>query len=374
MPVIRSNSNSTAAVDAGRSESSATVSRKKKRTTKNKKLGLVDRLVPVGKYMCRMVSFNWNICQTLDQGLAQIACALPEEEKDLIQGATDKDKGFDRCWDELIKIAPYVPDLVMNCDAIDLVEMTFDYAKTTSRAEDNSKFKKGVASWRTWSPPLPKGKKGRGFAHPECQRMLCPISVNFADPKARDAFVLEKSPPATHHVWPQCAYSGYTGNIKNPGQGFLRSGLIKQGALSIMHSPSEAKKLENNSGLDRGTRPGFADMHAITQVTRPFLAYVATLLRYSLSDEEAFRVNSPFNYGQYYTDILEYLEDPIFQDTTDELLEWWDREIFPDAHHARQNPDLSGFSMIKRMRAGLASSDTEDAQSEAAEFQEVPLE
>ncbi|CCO35789.1 hypothetical protein BN14_09909 [Rhizoctonia solani AG-1 IB] len=265
MPAIRSNSNSTAAVDAGRSESSATVSCKKKRTTKNKKLGLVDRLVPVGKYMCRMVSFNWNIHQTLDQGLARIACALPEEEKDLIQGATDKDKGFDRCWDELIKITPYVPNLVMNCNAIDLVEMTFDYAKITSRAEDNSKFKKGVASWRTWSPPLPKGKKGRGFAYPECQRMLCPISVNFADP-------------------------------------------------------------------------------------------------------------NPFNYGQYYTDILEYLEDPIFQDMTDELLEWWDREIFPDAHHACQNPDLSGFSMIERMQTGLASSDTEDAQSEAAEFQEVPLE
>ncbi|CAE6433617.1 unnamed protein product [Rhizoctonia solani] len=365
MPPVRHNNDQTAATRTGRSEPTG-VNRRKKRTTKNKKLGLIDRLIPVGKYMCRMVSFNWNIRCTLDRGIARLACALPEEERDLIQAATDREKEFDRCWDELIKNAPYLSDLIMNCDDVDLVEMTFDYAKTTSRSEDNS--------WRTWNPPLPKGKKGRGFAHPECQRMLCPISVNFADPKARDAFVLEKSPPATHHVWPRCGYAGYTGNIRSPGQGFLRSGLVKQGALSIMHSPSEAEKLDNNDGLDRGTRPGFAETHAITQVTRPFLAYIATLLRYSLSDEQAFRINGPFNYGQYYTDILEYLVDPMFKETSDELVGWWDDLIFPDAQHVRRNPDLTGTSMIERMRAQLEGSDDEAAESEVTEFQELSLE
>ncbi|GAB1528550.1 hypothetical protein RhiTH_011744 [Rhizoctonia solani] len=366
MPPVRTNSNSTPAINTGCSEASVAIGCKKKRTTKNKKLGLIDCLIPVGKYMCRMVSFNWNICRTLDQGIARLACTSPEEEKDLVQGATNKERDFDRCWDELIKIAPYLPDLVMNCNDLDLVEMTFDYAKTTSRSEDNSKFKKGVVTWRVWSPPLPKGKKGRGFSHPECQRMLCPISVNFADPTSCNAFVIEKSPPATHHVWPWCGYAGYTGNIKSPGQGFLRSGLIKQGALSIMHLPSKADKLDNNNGLDRGTRPGFAETHAITQVTCPFLAYVATL--------HTFRVNGPFNYGQYFADILEYLMDPAFQQTTDELLEWWDSQIFPDAHHARRNPDLSGFSMIHHMRAELSSSDNGDTESEMVEFQEEPLE
>ncbi|CAE6469479.1 unnamed protein product [Rhizoctonia solani] len=321
-----------------------------------------------------MVSFNWNIRRTLDRGIGRLACASPEDEKDLIQAASDQEKEFDRCWDQLIKIAPYVPDLLTNCDDVDLVEMTFDYSKTTSRAEDNSKFKKGIPTWRSWAPPLPEAKKGRGFAHPECQRMLCPISVNFADPTARDAFVLQKSPPETRHVWPRCAYAGYTGNIKNPGKGFLRSGLSKQGGLAIMHSPSEAEKLGESSGSDRGTRPGFADTHSITQVTRPFLAYVATLLRYALSDEEAFRVNGSFNYGQYYKDILEYLEDPAFKEATDGLVEWWNDQLFPDAQHARRNPDLSGMSMIERMRAQVVAGDDETSQSdEQPEFQEEPL-
>ncbi|CAE6513013.1 unnamed protein product, partial [Rhizoctonia solani] len=292
------------------------------------------------------------------------------DEKDLIQAASDQEKEFDRCWDQLIKITPYVPDLLTNCDDVDL----FDYSKTTSRAEDNSKFKKGIPTWRTWAPPLPEGKKGRGFAHPECQRMLCPISVNFADPNARDAFVLHKSPPATHHVWPRCTYAGYTGNIKNPGKGFLRSGLSKQGGLAIMHSPSEAEKLGESSGSDRGTRPGFADTHSITQVTRPFLAYVATLLRYALSDEEAFRVNGSFNYSHYYKDILEYLEDPAFTEATDELVEWWNDQLFPDAQHARRNPDLSGMSMIEHMRAQVVAGDDGTSQSdEQSEFREEPL-
>ncbi|EUC58745.1 hypothetical protein RSOL_273990 [Rhizoctonia solani AG-3 Rhs1AP] len=262
----------------------------------------------------------------------------------------------------------------MSCDDVDLVEMTFDYSKTTSRAEDNSKFKKGISTWRTWNPPLPREKKGRGFAHPECQRMLCPISVNFANPLERDAFVLQKLPPATHHVWPRCAYAGYIGNIKSPNKGFLRSGLSKQGGLAIMHSPSEAENIAENNSSDRGTRPGFAETHAINQVTRPFLAYVATLLRYALSDEEAFRINGSFNYGHYYTDILEYLEDPTFTEATDELVEWWDDQIFPDAQHARRNPDLSGVKMIERMRAQLDAGDDEMSQSgEAPEFQEEPL-
>ncbi|KAF8690393.1 hypothetical protein RHS03_08904, partial [Rhizoctonia solani] len=280
MPAVCNNP--TVATNTSCLEPPAMVGCKKKHQTKNKKLGLIKHLIPVGK-----------------------------------------EKDFDWCWNELINIAPYLLNLVTSCNAVDLIEMMFDYAKTTSSAKDNSKFRNGAPSWRTWTPSLPKGKKGQGFAHPECQRMLCPISFPFGG-RARDVFVLKKSPPATHHVWPQCSYAGY---IKSPGQGFLQSGLMKQGALSIMHLLSEAEKLEDNGGIDHGTRPGFAKTHAITQVMHPFLAYIATLLQYLLSDKPAFCISGSFNYGQYYTDIPEYLDDPTFQAATDELLEWWDKYI-----------------------------------------------
>ncbi|CAE6496244.1 unnamed protein product, partial [Rhizoctonia solani] len=57
-------------------------------------------------------------------GIARLACALPEEERDLIQATTNREKEFDQCWDELIKNAPYLLDLIMNCNDVDLVEMT----------------------------------------------------------------------------------------------------------------------------------------------------------------------------------------------------------------------------------------------------------
>lgn len=108
---------------------------------------------------------------------------------------------------------------------------------------------------------------------------------------ARNDFMHNKNPPATHHVWPRCIYAGYTGTAKNPKVGLLRSNLMirvsyvsysvafrrpfsSQGAKAVLFSPSEAE----GDGDARATRPSFAEINDITEVTRAFLAYVAVLV------------------------------------------------------------------------------------------------
>lgn len=47
-------------------------------------------------------------------------------------------------------------------------------------------------------------------------------------------------------------------------------------------------------------------------------------LRYTLSSDPTFNVHSAgFDYGLFYDDILEYLDDPKYAVETNELVDWW---------------------------------------------------
>ncbi|KAJ2929068.1 hypothetical protein H1R20_g8025, partial [Candolleomyces eurysporus] len=65
-------------------------------------------------------------------------------------------------------------------------------------------------------------------------------------------------------------------------------------------------------------------------VTGPSIAYIATQLRFALCSASTFsRTDRVTDSEYFYNLIVELLEDPEEREEADELLRWWNRQIFP---------------------------------------------
>jgi hypothetical protein len=54
--------------------------------------------------------------------------------------------------------------------------------RTAAKTEDHRIFKISLPLWQVWTPPLSRDSKlGRGMAHDECARYLCPAEVDWND-------------------------------------------------------------------------------------------------------------------------------------------------------------------------------------------------
>ncbi|KAB5588005.1 hypothetical protein CTheo_8553 [Ceratobasidium theobromae] len=79
-------------------------------------------------------------------------------------------------------------------------------------------------------------------------------------------------------------------------------------------------------------RKGIGAKYQLTQVTPAFLAYIAVLVRFTLSSEDTFSDDGgTFNYIDFYSQLRNFLERPQFNRCTKVLLEWWNNQLFPDA-------------------------------------------
>ncbi len=79
-------------------------------------------------------------------------------------------------------------------------------------------------------------------------------------------------------------------------------------------------------GEPRATRSGNAAIHGMKRVTPGSLAYVATLVRFSLTSSPTFsRTDRVTDNERFYNLVLRALEDPEEEAEVDALLEWWDR-------------------------------------------------
>lgn len=112
-----------------------------------------------------------------------------------------------------------------------------------------------------------------------------------------------------------------------------------QAARAILFSPSAAKDpatttttrvggARGHSIKRRGTI-GIAKSYQLTEVTAPFIAYVAVVVRHSLTSDEVFSDTcSGFNYVEFYDQIREFLESPRFEQISAALIEWWNEQLF----------------------------------------------
>ncbi|KAF8594583.1 hypothetical protein BDV93DRAFT_414854, partial [Ceratobasidium sp. AG-I] len=205
-----------------------------------------------------------------------------------------------------------------------------DDGRSGAKAEDNNKVKNAIVHWRPWSPPLAhEPKSSRGLAHPQCARLLAPITVNWEDVEERRQFIECNNPPPTANHWPRMLYEDDMGDPKKPSKGLLRGPLLVDSAKAILQSPSSVlPSTSARPGAVRRGRKGVASKYQLDAVTPAFLAYVAVIVRFALSSEDMFSDDGgTFKYVIFYMQIREYLEAPKHQATVAPLLAWWNRSV-----------------------------------------------
>ncbi|KAG2039773.1 hypothetical protein BDR03DRAFT_859536, partial [Suillus americanus] len=131
--------------------------------------------------------------------------------------------------------------------------------------------------------------------------------------------------------FPLFLYSDEQVDTEDLFRGFLRNMIL--GLLHVFRGPSTA----TNSSRS-GTRKGNAATHSISKVTVPSIAYIATLIRFVLSDQPTFSAGGSSGHWPYRTFYRTLLEVVSIMDSheREDLLSWWNECVL--LRHASLGP------------------------------------
>lgn len=241
-----------------------------------------------------------------------------------------------------------------------------------ARSDDVSRVKSGIASLlnnRRNAPPSPPlelyTRDGRGLQNDTTGRLLCPIKYNWDDlavrAKVRD---LVDGYNAFDSYWLRCLYEGEMGDPEDVEKGFLKSNLLVKTFQMIFTSPSSAR---GNLDAEETTveprvrkrrtpskRPPVAEQLKMNGMVTPrAIAYVATQLHFALNDATNWvTCYNGFNYEEFYEFIIDFFEEdqtPEGKAAANELLDWWNRRVFPLSAATR----AASFISVKRSSLAL---------------------
>ncbi|RXW25760.1 hypothetical protein EST38_g2 [Candolleomyces aberdarensis] len=183
---------------------------------------------------------------------------------------------------------------------------------SSARSDDTKSLKAAIVDFITprngiLNPPLQRNvKSDRGFHHEATGALLCPVNLNWSDPKIRQELVSGAMVPSAD-LWPRFVYRGLAYDPENPWDGLFRGGLLVSAYKHIFTSPSSVGEHKEN----RATRSCNARIHGMNAS--------ATFSRTdTVTDSEYF-----------YNLVLELLEDPEESNDVEDLLKWWNSQIFP---------------------------------------------
>ncbi|KAJ3525405.1 hypothetical protein NMY22_g10591 [Coprinellus aureogranulatus] len=113
----------------------------------------------------------------------------------------------------------------------------------------------------------------------------------------------------------------------------------------VFTSPSSV-----HGAASKATRSCNARIHGMTSVTVASLAYIATQVRFALSDSPTFsRTDQATDSEYFYNLIIDLLEDESEQVEVKDLLAWWNQQIFPaQVNNVRSVNEDSVIAKIKR--------------------------
>ncbi|KAF5325806.1 hypothetical protein D9611_000607 [Ephemerocybe angulata] len=101
----------------------------------------------------------------------------------------------------------------------------------SARSDDTKTLKSVIVDWITppngvLSPPIQRNvKTDRGFFHPRTGELLCPVHLNWSDPKIRRDLASGQLVPSGD-LWPRFLFRAFEYNPENPWEGLFRSSLL----------------------------------------------------------------------------------------------------------------------------------------------------
>ncbi|KAJ3514959.1 hypothetical protein NMY22_g14577 [Coprinellus aureogranulatus] len=254
---------------------------------------------------------------------------------------------------------------------------------SNAQSDDISKLKTAVGNWlNEWSDPsishIPlktTSREGRGLQHDLCGKLLCPIDINWNDLEVREK-VRSCEPGHELSMFARALYAGYTGDPAKLQEGYLRSMLLVKVYRHIFTSPSSAQDIDALAENDENAAPPkkksrtskgrcVVQLNMMSRVTPRSIAYAAVQLLFALSNAAQWCEESEgLVYRDVYYEIVDFLspEDDDTKKLVRELLDWWNKQVFPGASHSRISSKSapSGRDRLAQQRAALQAQCPED--------------
>ncbi|KAG1736824.1 hypothetical protein EDD22DRAFT_982373 [Suillus occidentalis] len=178
---------------------------------------------------------------------------------------------------------------------------------------------KGAAGTRGDDTKMLKSAIDHGFNHELTGSLLCPAGLDWNDPRIKEN--LRSGEMLVYPWW-----------------GLLRSRLLVYAYKHVFTSPSSVDR------EPKAMRSGNAHLHGMNLVTIGSLAYIATQVQFALSSSSVFsQTDTTTDSETFYHSLLDLLEDLEECKEVDELLTWWNRQVFPASSAAKRaiTPTLS---------------------------------
>ncbi|KIJ59841.1 hypothetical protein HYDPIDRAFT_32833 [Hydnomerulius pinastri MD-312] len=286
-----------------------------------------DPLVHHGCHFGHAVHTFCNVQTLITNGLLMMG----EHADQDLESTTALERKEYTVFRELLRMVPGLEMRLMQSSEEEVIVISdlIQKGANGARADDTKGMKSVVIDWitpkgQTLNPHIPRNvKSGRGFNHERTGALLCPAGLDWANSDVKMKLVSGQIQVAGDQ-WPIFLYANYTYDPEDPWNGLLQSGILVSAFKHIFTSPSSVDQ------EPKATQSGNAQIHRMWLVTKASIAYIATQARFALSSAQVFsRTDLVTDSEHFYTSIIELLDEKDEKDEVDQLLIWWNRQVFP---------------------------------------------
>ncbi|KAG2739670.1 hypothetical protein P692DRAFT_201873013 [Suillus brevipes Sb2] len=328
-----------------------------------KKASSADPLVSHGRHFGRTVFALCNYPSLLTNGVLR----LEQMEDTPLENFSAEERREHRVFEQLLDSYPGLLERLRNGSEEEILHVGELIGKGASgaRGDDTKSLKSAILDWispkgASIQPPLHRNSKiDRGFNHELTGSLLCPAGLDWHDPETREN-LRSGEILVCGDQWPVFLYANHTYDDEDPWCGLLRSRLLTSAYKHVFTSPSSVDK------DPKATRSGNARLHGMSCVTIASIAYIATQVQFALSSSSVFsRSDTSTDSETFYHSLLDLFEDPDESKEVDELLIWWNRQVFPTSS-AAQRPISANSALSKIRIKRLASKNATDPNASVA--------
>ncbi|KAG1811078.1 hypothetical protein EV424DRAFT_1542623 [Suillus variegatus] len=304
-----------------------------------KKVSSSDPLVSHGRHFSRTVFALCNYPSLLTNGVLRL-----EQIEDIpLEDSPAEERREHRVFKQLLKSYPGLLERLKDGSEEEILRVGELIGKGAAgaRGDDTKMLKSAIFNWvslkgKVIQPPLHRNSKiDCGFNHDLTGSLLCPAGLDWNDPHGEMLVCGDQ--------WPIFLYAHHAYDPEDPWCGLLRSHLLVYAYKHVFTSPS----LVNRE--PKATRSINACLHGMNSVTIASLAYIATQVRFALSLSSVFsRTDTTTDSETFYHSLLDLLEDPEEYKEINELLTWWNRQVFPTSSVAKR--PISANSALSKIR------------------------
>ncbi|KAJ7583573.1 hypothetical protein C8J56DRAFT_1167449 [Mycena floridula] len=300
-------------------------------------------------------------------------------------------------YTHLVRLVPELPRRMETHELDDLLSFykELNTGANDARCEDLRKATIAVANCLNKDADAdkhlfidPNSRKYRGLEHPATGRLLLAVDHGKYE-DVHDDFI--NGTRDLGDSFYSCAFyhKGKPADMDNLDKRFTMALLPLTVYKTIFTSPSSAKddkphdsdeiqpsKKRKTNKSAQATRQCNADLLGMKNTVTPrSIAYACVLAHYSLTSAGTWNNASlryrGVDYGEMWKFIVDFFEEaktPLAQEQVKEILQWWNRNVFPDAVEAvaQANGTQSSRSKLARQRAAREAAAAQAAADAAA--------